>query len=530
MAKNDDPPAQGLLSKVTQFMRSPTRDWAQINPTESEPENSYSKETLKAMIERKRQNDFVRKREFDQLRKIRRRDIPVKAEQPGGLSFFQTSLPSNLDERAQTLKKIDEIEAQMSRQWWKGKQSAQVSGDRPAGFAASRPAQQDTDFAPTEASIPYVGADLVTDFSMTLNEPGRNTEATGRVAANSPSPGVGADEKTSLPVHADLVNDAVLQAAAIRFANGDAPGAEDALQSAILNAAGQPTAAWMMALLDLYRATGQREKFEQLSLDFAGRFSQPPWVWVDLSRRQGSSAHWSSPEQLTLACVEALQGLTVGPKETLHLNWRRLRTFHDDACEPLGRLIHSWCKLPIRLYFSGHEKLDRALKVITPTTRPEVSVANWQLRMDTLQLMGLQDEFELVALEYALTYGLATPSWQSVLSVCELDAPRRRDLTLARTMSADTSQGFELAGEVLGEAAQAITHLKKIATSGEPMDIDCSHLTRLDFSAAGGLLSWLSERSAQSARIRFINVNRLLVTFLNVIGIAEFATVVPRAD
>lgn len=62
------------------------------------------------------------------------------------------------------------------------------------------------------------------------------------------------------------------------------------------------------------------------------------------------------------------------------------------------------------------------------------------------------------------------------------------------------------------------------------MDIDCSHLTRLDFSAAGGLLSWLTERSAQSARIRFIHVNRLLVTFMNVIGIAEYATVVSRAD
>ena len=130
MAKNDDPPAQGLLSKVTQFMRSPTRDWAQINPTESEPENSYSKETLKAMIERKRQNDFVRKREFDQLRKIRRRDIPVKAEQPGGLSFFQTSLPSNLDERAQTLKKIDELFMKMKvdteKVYGKGNRSASI--------------------------------------------------------------------------------------------------------------------------------------------------------------------------------------------------------------------------------------------------------------------------------------------------------------------------------------------------------------------------------------------------------------------
>ena len=36
-------------------------------------------------------------------------------------SFFQSSLPSKPDDRAETLKKIDEIEAQMSMQWWKTK-------------------------------------------------------------------------------------------------------------------------------------------------------------------------------------------------------------------------------------------------------------------------------------------------------------------------------------------------------------------------------------------------------------------------
>jgi hypothetical protein len=36
-------------------------------------------------------------------------------------SFFQSSMPSKPDDRATTLKKIDEIEAQMSMQWWKTK-------------------------------------------------------------------------------------------------------------------------------------------------------------------------------------------------------------------------------------------------------------------------------------------------------------------------------------------------------------------------------------------------------------------------
>eukprot|EP01041_Mallomonas_annulata_P032538 gene32538-55033_t len=66
MATKDDRP--GLLSKVAMFVRNPTKDWSELSRTDTEPDSNYDKQALKAMIERKRQNDFVRKREFDQLR------------------------------------------------------------------------------------------------------------------------------------------------------------------------------------------------------------------------------------------------------------------------------------------------------------------------------------------------------------------------------------------------------------------------------------------------------------------------------
>jgi hypothetical protein len=47
-------------------------------------------------------------------------------------SFFQSSMPSKPDDRATTLKKIDEIEAQMSMQWWKTKH-----GGKPVAAASA---------------------------------------------------------------------------------------------------------------------------------------------------------------------------------------------------------------------------------------------------------------------------------------------------------------------------------------------------------------------------------------------------------
>ena len=54
----------GLLSKMAKFVRNPTKDWSELDNLESEqePERGFSKQSLKEMIERKRQNDFVRRR------------------------------------------------------------------------------------------------------------------------------------------------------------------------------------------------------------------------------------------------------------------------------------------------------------------------------------------------------------------------------------------------------------------------------------------------------------------------------------
>src|SRR6218665_777024 len=145
MSKEESAPAGGLLSKVVRFVRHPTVDWGELDAAPDDKESPYSKQMLKEMIERKRNNDFVRRREFDQLRKLRQREqhgqrIEDPAARP---SFFQSSViaaeertEERADERAVTLKKIDEIEAQMSQQWWKSKHDP---GDEPPSPQAYMP-------------------------------------------------------------------------------------------------------------------------------------------------------------------------------------------------------------------------------------------------------------------------------------------------------------------------------------------------------------------------------------------------------
>ncbi len=59
----------------------------------------------------------IRKREFDKLRALRQNEL--NGEDRPKQRFFHTSMLTDLSEKSSTIKKIDEIEAQMSMQWWK---------------------------------------------------------------------------------------------------------------------------------------------------------------------------------------------------------------------------------------------------------------------------------------------------------------------------------------------------------------------------------------------------------------------------
>ena len=162
MATKDNNAGSGLLSKVAKFVRHPTKDWAELDQPEPEQDSGYSKQSLKEMIERKRQNDFVRRREFDQLRKLRRNEPIAASDQADRPSSFHSSMASNQDERATTIKKIDEIEAQMSKQWWKGKHDEAATPD--VGHNAVDPSMHSGPKRIVETFPPTQTSELNPDF------------------------------------------------------------------------------------------------------------------------------------------------------------------------------------------------------------------------------------------------------------------------------------------------------------------------------------------------------------------------------
>jgi ABC-type transporter Mla MlaB component len=88
----------------------------------------------------------------------------------------------------------------------------------------------------------------------------------------------------------------------------------------------------------------------------------------------------------------------------------------------------------------------------------------------------------------------------------------------------------ELAGQILGDATEALEMLENKLMGADVMVISCARLIRIDFSAAGTLLNWVTSRQAEGRQVQFVEVHRLVAAFFNVIGISEHARVMARTD
>ena len=577
MATKDNP--AGLLSKVAKFVRNPMTNWADLDSQPPPSESGYSKQALKEMIERKRQNDFVRKREFDQLRKLRSRDPAARAEVAGRPSFFQTSIPSNIGERAVTLKKIDEIEAQMSKQWWKGRGGDAAESAPDIAITPSMLPDSPGDFAVTQPGFAAATAGARSNGAAAGDASPRNVAAGGKPGAaasgagsaagsgikgnQSPSDGSGGGFSTSKLFAVELSDDNAdpdLEEAAIRFANGDDQGAESGLLDALQSGNGlpEPTEIWTAALFDLYRATDQQGKFDRIALDFAERSgrSAPAWISMpsEIPDKKDQPIHhseaglladtpvWESPARLDLTAMGTLHLALASAALPWYLNWGGLKEIEPNALHSLGQLFANWCSQRVRLRFDGVDNLSNVLQGHAPNGNSSINTTWWRIRMDLLRIMRRQDEFELLALDYCVTYEVSPPAWQDAR--CDYVHTSPGALNPAAGPDANSHAYtapigleeaplvvVELAGEIAGDAAEALLRLEagRHQSSGR-LVISCARLIRVDFSAAGSILNWVAGREEEGCNVQFREVHRLVAAFFNVIGINEHARVVLRSN
>ena len=256
MSKNTSP--SGLLSRMAKFVKNSATGWSDLDQLDSRQDASDTRQALKDMIERKRRNDASRRDEFETLRKIRRGEVAKNksSSSDAGPSSYLNSAPPDAvrPHRARTLeRKIDQIEEQMAQAWFKKPRNdaapePQAPPPEPAPHAP--PAVENTAFAATvpmshlpEGVVEVVPPSMEDEHDTLVDAPATKAEEppTHADAPHEHVPHATGEDRDAytfgimgdfnVEVSAEMPQDAELEESAIRFANGDAAGAEESLRA-----------------------------------------------------------------------------------------------------------------------------------------------------------------------------------------------------------------------------------------------------------------------------------------------------------
>lgn len=538
-----------FFRKVVKFVANPSTEWNELGqPAAGSIENELAKSELKAMIERKRRNDFVRKREFDMLRKVRRDGLtPEQLAALGGSSAMGgDSVPRLRDSEARSgpgmKAKIDAIEQQMVG-------NSQVGALRrpPEFYAAPTQAAPLGDSAyaqvqrtdATDSTPPYVAG---LSFS---NEAGGSSfdKSFAAVDANN-----------------ELAHDPELDEAVIAFANADFDLCEQSLTQLIQShgARAQHAETWL-ALFDMHRATGQMPKFESLAIDYAQQFGWSAPQWFSMPQRVAEAVSeerqprsridgqvgWSSPEWIDAEAVSRLRSQALQMPLPWVFDWAALRGIDAEACARLSDLFRSWMPQKVDMRWLHGDALLNCLHEATPSGLRDADPVYWQLRLDVLRMTNRPDQFDETAIEYCMTYEVSPPSWERVQCQVRLSGSASSTLPPSMSMVSQVSTGFfeskllddaelvqvssvDLSGQLIGDIGPLLQSMTEQLGAAPVISVSCSRLIRVDFIAAGDLLNWVLARRGENRSVTFVDAHRLVALFFGAMGINEHATVKVR--
>lgn len=465
--KPADPKDDSFFRKVARFVANPTTDWTELNSRQDDPEGDLAKAELRAMVERKRRNDFVRKRELDMLRRIRREGLTPEqlaalGASPSGLDDGERLSDANSKIDPGVKAKIDEIEQQMVGENFATTQA--VPKQHSSFFETStRPAA----FAPTVTTSPEASGAAPSSLSGArasefgssqgfLGGPSSRAPAVASMSGALPPPSdaepsqlpLSPNRAPELPVLdmslslsladaaavvevQELVHDPELDEAVIAFANGDYDSSEQILTELVRpggsrNLHGET---WLV-LFDHYRATGAQAKFEALAVEYAQAFGLSAPQWFSMPRLvaesaarqssrspmgQSSQVSWTAPALLTADDVAALAKRCETLPMPWVLDWSALDGVEIEAAIALRQQMQTWSRQQVDQRWLGGEHLLVRLAALTPVGERDTDPALWMLRLEALRLSNHPDRFDEAAIDYCVTYEVSPPSWERAL-------------------------------------------------------------------------------------------------------------------
>lgn len=423
-------------------------------------------------LARKQHADLVRHREFNALRQLMAQRNPLNRL----TSIDNSTMQVSKFESTQALTQIDALEMQMSRQLLGMKSTQEFGQTRIASFD--------------------------------------EVIATAKSAS---------DQKYR-----------TLAEAAEHFANDRDSQAQLSLEQAIgaHGALHDHTPTWL-ALLDLYRATNQPDRFEAYALDFSVRFgrSTPPWVSIfhqaELASRERiptptvvtstDKADWSAPLFLTKteltslhACIEFAQNKS----RQIVIDWRDLAAIDADNWNDLRFILDSLATSTLRCKVHGVSNLEHIFDAsLAPAMLAHLALLRCQNQMTA---------FEDLAMDYCIKFEISPPDW--VQPQCRFEA---FDSAPKEVASVIPVQATELYGALSTHQA---THALQSIAPFDGLVIRCDRLVRANPAGTAIVVQYAEKAKALGYQIEFKNVHRLIEAYFSAQGLNQHAKVTVRKN
>ncbi len=377
----------------------------------------------------------------------------------------------------------------------------------PAAHAADRAGAGRAEAAP----LPPPSELSALDFTGT--DAGRGlARAAGMVEVQEVGAGIGAD----------------FEEAAVLYANGSDAEAEEVLNRVLDDPETNAGEGLWMMLLDLYRLTAQRQRFESRVLDYSTRFERSPPPWVDLSGH-GARRRSDLPPLVNLAgnlsakAGNPFQQINVIARRSgaIRIDIGRLRGVDEAGCGLLRQLLVQLVADRIKVSLVTCEPLAAVLTERAVVGQAENREA-WLLLLELLQHTGEKDRFETLAVDYAVTFEESPPSW-------EKKAPPPVSQSAAVAQDAGVAGDvFFFEGELGGASNDSMRRFAAFAADRREVTLDCAALRRIDFVCAGMLFNILAVLQAQGKLVRLQNVNAMVAALLRVMSVDQVAQVTLR--
>jgi len=327
-----------------------------------------------------------------------------------------------------------------------------------------------------------------------------------------------------------------IEEAAILYANGQTEESRARAQKAI---DGEDLGAWKLQmwlmLFDVLQMLGRKSEFEEKSLDFVVKFERSAPAWVDAptaavrqnpNLRTGGLAAISLSGVLGAASAAAFEQLKKAAERQpkLRLDFAKLQGVEPAGCTLLRDALRGFKAAKKDVYITGEARAFQLLRDGAKAGDKSIDVAVWLLLLDLYQMLGLQNEFEEAAVDYAVTYEVSPPSW-------ETPPPRPKPLEMSQSQPISVVAGddaFLLVGEVAGQSDQLFTDITAYAGGANPVTLDFAAAKRIDFVNAGRLLNVLEKQRAAGKEIVVRGAGEMIIALFAVMGITKIARIIPR--